>query len=177
MASSPLFSSRLLSSPTTNGVNGWLPGVAIANRSADSGFSPVTMAHRSSPTAMFHFLRLSQAAPARRNRADLFLGLVTAVLAIASAASANAQFGAPSPGTQVHDTSALHPPAGARVAIVEFADMECPACAAANPIVKSAVAQYKIPWIRHDFLIPNHIWSPTDCRQCPLVRLKEQGSR
>jgi len=109
---------------------------------------------------MLPFLRLTQPVSTRRNRAGLFLGLASAALfAVASAASA--QFSAPSPGTQVHDTSALHPPAGARVAIVEFADMECPACAIANPIVKAAAAQYKIPWVRHDFLIPGHIWSPT----------------
>jgi protein-disulfide isomerase len=61
--------------------------------------------------------------------------------------------------TQVLDASALHPPAGARVAIVEFADLQCPACAAANPILKAAAAKYKIPWIRHDYLIPYHNWS------------------
>jgi protein-disulfide isomerase len=60
---------------------------------------------------------------------------------------------------QVLDPSALRPPAGARVAIVEFDDLQCPACAAANPILKAAAAQYKIPWIRHDFLIPYHNWS------------------
>jgi protein-disulfide isomerase len=60
---------------------------------------------------------------------------------------------------QVLDPSALHPPAGARVAIVEFDDLQCPACAAANPVLKAAAAQYKIPWIRHDFLIPYHNWS------------------
>jgi protein-disulfide isomerase len=60
---------------------------------------------------------------------------------------------------QVLDASALHPPAGARVAIVEFDDLQCPACAAANPILKGAAAQYKIPWVRHDFLIPYHNWS------------------
>jgi protein-disulfide isomerase len=60
---------------------------------------------------------------------------------------------------QVLDASALHPPAGARVAIVEFADLQCPACAAANPTLKAAIAQYKIPWVRHDFLIPYHNWS------------------
>jgi len=60
---------------------------------------------------------------------------------------------------QVLDASALHPPAGARVAIVEFDDLQCPACAAANPVLKAAAAQYKIPWIRHDFLIPYHNWS------------------
>lgn len=62
---------------------------------------------------------------------------------------------------QANGASALKPPPGARVAIVEFDDLECPACAHANPTLKSAVAKYKIPWIRHDFLIPGHIWSPT----------------
>jgi protein-disulfide isomerase len=60
---------------------------------------------------------------------------------------------------QIIDPSALRPPAGARVAIVEFDDLQCPACAAANPILKAAAAQYKIPWVRHDFLIPYHNWS------------------
>jgi protein-disulfide isomerase len=60
---------------------------------------------------------------------------------------------------QVLDASALHPPAGARVAIVEFDDLQCPACAATNPTLKAAAAQYKIPWVRHDFLIPYHNWS------------------
>jgi protein-disulfide isomerase len=107
---------------------------------------------------MSHFLRLAQPVPARPSRTGLFLACA-ALLAVT--ASANAQFSVPSPGPQVHDTSALHPPAGARVAIVEFADMECPACAHANPILVKAAATYKIPWVRHDFLIPNHIWSPT----------------
>ncbi len=60
---------------------------------------------------------------------------------------------------QVLDPTALKPPAGARVAIVEFDDLQCPACAAANPILMAAAAQYKIPWVRHDFLIPYHNWS------------------
>jgi protein-disulfide isomerase len=60
---------------------------------------------------------------------------------------------------QIYDSSALHPPAGARVAIVEFDDLECPACAAANPTLKAAAAKYHIPWVRHDFLIPYHNWS------------------
>jgi hypothetical protein len=29
-----------------------------------------------------------------------------------------------------------------------------------NPVVKAAAAKYRIPWIRHDFLIPGHVWSP-----------------
>jgi protein-disulfide isomerase len=61
--------------------------------------------------------------------------------------------------TQVHDASALRPPGSARVAIVEFDDLECPACAAANQKLKDAATKYGIPWIRHDFLIPAHVWS------------------
>jgi protein-disulfide isomerase len=60
----------------------------------------------------------------------------------------------------VLDASALHPPAGANVAIVEFSDLECPACARANPALMQAAAQYKIPWVRHDLIIPGHPWSP-----------------
>jgi protein-disulfide isomerase len=76
------------------------------------------------------------------------------LLALAFAAAAHAQ-----QPVQVQDTSALHPPAGARVAIVEFDDLECPACAAANPTLRAAAAKYHIPWVRHDFLIPYHNWS------------------
>ena len=62
--------------------------------------------------------------------------------------------------TQVLDTSALHPPPGARVAMIEFSDLECPACASINPLLKSAAEKYKIPWVRHDYLLPYHVWSP-----------------
>lgn len=79
--------------------------------------------------------------------------MLPAVVLLAAAGTLPAQ------STNVLDTSALHPPAGARVAIVEFDDMECPACAHANPILKAAAEQYKIPWIRHDYLIPYHQWS------------------
>jgi protein-disulfide isomerase len=61
--------------------------------------------------------------------------------------------------TQVHNTAPLHPPAGARVAIIEFEDLECPDCARANPLLKQAAEQYKIPWVRHDFPLPQHDWS------------------
>jgi protein-disulfide isomerase len=73
-------------------------------------------------------------------------------------AAAHAQFGAP-PTTQVHDPAALKPPPGVRVAIIEFADMECPDCAATNPLLMEAAAKYHIPWIRHDFPLPFHNWS------------------
>ncbi len=94
----------------------------------------------------------------RRNRTGLFLSLLSAALILAATTTARAQFGGP-PTTQVHDASALRPPAGARVAIVEFADMECPDCGNANPILKQAVATYHIPWVRYDFPLAMHNWS------------------
>ena len=78
---------------------------------------------------------------------------------LVAAACAQAQFATPPGGTQIRDSAALKPPPGSRVAIVEFADLQCPACGLANPVLKAAVAKYKIPWIRHDFLIPYHNWS------------------
>src|SRR6202789_1501239 len=57
-------------------------------------------------------------------------------------------------------TSMIRPPAGVPVAIYEFEDLECPACAHAFPIVHEAVEKYKIPLIRKDFpLGGGHIWS------------------
>ena len=94
------------------------------------------------------------------SRAIHIRSLVLAVaLAFASPLASNAQFSEP-PFTRVLDASPLKPPPGVRVAIFEFGDLECPACAHANPILKQAAAQYKIPWLRHDYLIPGHVWSP-----------------
>jgi len=109
---------------------------------------------------MSHSLALAHRFPALRPRSGLWLGLAAAAL-LAVAAAAQAQFVPPETGTQVHDASALKPPAGARVAIVEFADYECPDCARANPLLKEAAAKYKIPLVRHDFPLPMHNWSFT----------------
>src|SRR5437016_14232442 len=57
------------------------------------------------------------------------------------------------------DTSSLKPPAGAKVAIVEFIDLQCPDCAAKNPLVKEAAKTYNIPIVRHDFPLRQHNWS------------------
>jgi protein-disulfide isomerase len=95
---------------------------------------------------------------ARLKMASLLPALGFAVLLVA-AASAQGQFGPPQQGTQVHDPSALKPPPGARVAIVEFEDMECPDCARANPLLREAATKYGIPWVRHDFPLPFHPWS------------------
>lgn len=78
-----------------------------------------------------------------------------AALIFSVSTAAIAQYG----GTQILDHAALHPPVGAKVAIVEFADLQCPACAHANPILEQAAARYHIPLVRHDFLIPGHTWN------------------
>ena len=97
--------------------------------------------------------------PIRSGRAGLCLALLLAsAVLFSAAAAARAQFGPP-PTTQVHDPSALKPPAGARVAIVEFEDLECPDCGNANPVLKEAAEKYHIPWVRHDFPLPFHAWS------------------
>lgn len=57
------------------------------------------------------------------------------------------------------DTSVLKVPAGSRVAIYDFEDLECPACSHAFPIVHAAVERYHIPLIRHDFPLQMHVWS------------------
>jgi protein-disulfide isomerase len=62
-------------------------------------------------------------------------------------------------GTHFRDTSMLVPPPGAKVAIMEWEDLECPACAHAFPFVHMAVGHYKIPLVRYDFQIPGHLWS------------------
>jgi protein-disulfide isomerase len=107
---------------------------------------------------MHRFVRPVQSVSTSPNRVGLLLFLAASLL-LATPVRAHAQFGAPAAGTQVRDPSALHPPSGARVAIVEFEDLECPDCARANPVLKQAASTYHIPWIRHDFPLPFHNWS------------------
>jgi protein-disulfide isomerase len=85
--------------------------------------------------------------------------LMTAAFLIFTAAAAPAQFSQPDPATPIKDASALKPPPGASVAIVEFLDLQCPVCATTNPILEAAAAKYNIPLVRHDYLIPYHNWS------------------
>jgi protein-disulfide isomerase len=90
-----------------------------------------------------------------------FSAALAAALLLASPASSHAQYSAP-PGTgnTFKDTSMLKPPAGAKIAIIKFEDLECPACAHAYPIVHAAADRYKIPIVRHDFPLGGaHIWS------------------
>src|ERR1700710_2964330 len=85
--------------------------------------------------------------------ASLFLALPLCVPALAQTSVP------PNTGNTFKDTSMLKPPAGARVAIIEFEDLECPACSHAFPIVHQAIARYKIPLVRYDFPLKMHIWS------------------
>jgi protein-disulfide isomerase len=79
--------------------------------------------------------------------------LATLLLVLPASVPALAQAG------PYRDTSMLRAPTGAPVAIYEFEDLECPACAHAFPIVHAAVDKYKIPLIRRDFPLKMHIWS------------------
>jgi protein-disulfide isomerase len=83
----------------------------------------------------------------------------TLLLSLAGVA-ATAQTALPAgQGTRFRDTSMLVPPPGVKVAIMEWEDLECPACAHAFPFVHMAVDHYKIPLERYDFQIPGHLWS------------------
>jgi protein-disulfide isomerase len=86
------------------------------------------------------------------------LHLAAAVLLALPVASV-AQTAAGGVGDQFKDTSMLKLPAGARAAIFEMEDLECPACSHAAPIVHTAIEKYKIPFLRHDFPLAQHIWS------------------
>jgi protein-disulfide isomerase len=77
---------------------------------------------------------------------------VKAALLLASAAVAWA-------AAWAADGSSLKPPAGARVAVVVFEDLQCPACAQAYPAVWSAATAQHIPVVLHDFPLPKHSWS------------------
>jgi protein-disulfide isomerase len=79
-----------------------------------------------------------------RQLAALMLLLLTGAVAVSAAP---------------RDTRALHPPKGARVAIVVFEDLQCPDCARANPLLEEAARAYKIPLVRYDFPLPIHNWS------------------
>ena len=60
------------------------------------------------------------------------------------------------PGTPFKDTSSFHPPAGVKVAVIEFQDLMCPLCAHVFPIVHGAIAHYNIPLLEKDFPLPGH---------------------
>ncbi len=94
------------------------------------------------------------------NRTSLRLTISLAASLAITGLSASAQSSAPpGKGNTFRDTSMVKPPAGAKVAIYEFEDLECPACSHAFPIVHAAADHYKIPLVRHDFPLKMHVWS------------------
>ena len=90
-----------------------------------------------------------------------FLPALLAAAACLSVPAAHAQAiaGPANLADNFKDTSMLKLPPGSHAAIFEFEDLECPACGHAAPIVKAALDNYKIPFLRHDFIIPGHLWS------------------
>src|SRR5882757_9479012 len=83
-------------------------------------------------------------------------------LIIGSVIPASAQIALPpANATAFKDTSILKPPSGAKVAIIEFEDLECPLCAQLSPLVRDAMSRYHIPRVHHDFIIQSHVWSRT----------------
>jgi protein-disulfide isomerase len=93
------------------------------------------------------------------NRIALYAASLFIALPLLTAPSLAQSSAPPNTGTPFKDTSMLKPPAGARVAIFEFEDLECPACAHAFPIIHAAAEHYKIPLLHHDFPLRMHIWS------------------
>jgi len=71
---------------------------------------------------------------------------------------------ATSPAPQFRDTSVFKPPSGIPVAVIEWEDLECPACAQAFPIIHKAVASTAVPLIERDLLISDHVWSAAAAR-------------
>jgi len=98
-----------------------------------------------------------------RLRSVIRFGVVAVAIAMTlpfATAPVMAQRSAPAgSGETFKDTSMLKPPAGAKIAIYELEDLECPACAHAFPIVHAAAAHYNIPIVRRDFPLLQHIWS------------------
>ena len=85
---------------------------------------------------------------------------VAVVAGMLAAGMASAQTSVPpNQVTNFKDPAILKPPAGVKVAILEWEDLECPACAHAFPVVHEAIKHYNIPLVERDFLINGHIWS------------------
>jgi protein-disulfide isomerase len=89
----------------------------------------------------------------------LMVALMGGVACVPAGAQTSVGADSRNPATQFKDTSMLKPPAGVKVAIVEWEDLECPACAHAFPIVHAEAKQYGIPIVRYDFPLKMHVWS------------------
>ena len=92
----------------------------------------------------------------RLNLTRTLAGLALSSTLVATPMLAQRTAGSPNPGETFKDTSMLKPPAGVKIAIIEWQDLMCPACAHAFPIVHSAIAHYGIPLYEKDFTLPGH---------------------
>ena len=85
--------------------------------------------------------------------------LLACAIVCVCAVTAHGQFLGTGPRDGFHDTSILRPPAGSKVAIIVFEDLECPACARAHPYEVEAAKEAHVPLLRHDFPLPQHTWA------------------
>jgi protein-disulfide isomerase len=92
----------------------------------------------------------------KKTLATLSAAVAVALLSLASAVAQTSM--PPGQATPIKDASALRPPAGSRVAIVEFEDLECPHCGYAAPMVRAAAEKHHIPYLHHDFPIHVGVW-------------------
>src|SRR5580700_5212440 len=97
--------------------------------------------------------------PTKTFRSMIAAGAFVAALTLVAVPGFAQQAAPPGSGDPFKDTSMFKPPAGAKVAVIEFQDLTCPACAHAFPIVHAAVAHYNIPLMEKDFPLQQHIWS------------------
>ncbi len=86
--------------------------------------------------------------------------LLALALAATVPAAAHAQFLGQAEANQLRaDSPVLKPPPGAKVAIVVFEDLRCPACAYAHPFELPAAEENHVPLVRYDFPIASHVWT------------------
>ena len=94
-----------------------------------------------------------------QKRCTLVVTLIAAGLTLWHPSQVQAQFAGTADPSTFRDTSMLKPPAGQKVAVIEFFDLECPACRNAYPIVQQAASQYHVPVVHYDFPLSMHVWS------------------
>lgn len=80
-------------------------------------------------------------------------------LALGAAVPGVAQPAASPSNSDFKDVQLMKLPAGAKVAVYAFEDLECPACAYASPIVQAACLKNGVPFVHRDFIWPFHSWS------------------
>jgi len=92
-------------------------------------------------------------------RRDLLVGSAASAVLLWAPEAVRAQFAGTGPRDNFRDTTVLRPPAGAKVALIVFEDLGCPACARAHPYEVEAVKETHVAELRYDFPLPQHIWT------------------